>query len=259
MKRVAISIVGLCILFLFAKQASAADPDCQYVYWYDDQRSSCLSCSRGGPPWGTTSFYAHRKVWYVLCQACNVPCQVQTNIQTNESERVCPAVSSDGAHLKDALLYGIESPASAKSYAELEREAPELALVLLSQGLSNGKASQIDMRYNESFSSRLPSSRFVGLIRSGKDISNEDVERYTQALPSNHGLRIEARTELGEAGVAALVLSSSIIELSSKKLVRPMNEYAVYLSESGKRAKVLQYDRAPEAKVLQIASIKKVN
>lgn len=265
MRRLVVAIILLLGIFV-SRQSNAADADCAYRYWYDDQRSYCLSCSQGTPPWGSGSFYAHRLRWYVLCQSCNVPCQTQTYAQGPQPNTlgppqaaICPAVSRAGDHLKDALVYALRSPETASGYSELERAAPELALTLLSLEITNEKAPQLDLRHHTSFIAGFPTPGFLKLIRDGADLSAEDVQVHTRPLPDRQGLMVEAKTELRTRGAAVLILSSSMIDVSTKEVIRPLNEYVVYLQDSGKRVKVLQYPGLSDARVFRVTAIKSVD
>lgn len=217
-----VRLVFVALLFFWG---SAAAQNCSKLYWYDDQRSYCLSCSSGPPPWGTGSYYAYQLRFYVLCQSCGVPCQVFTQGGS------CAAALSQGEHLGGALLYGIRSPESSVEFSGIIQSAPELALVLLDRRVSSDGARSSDMKRLESRTGRLISPEFVMLAASGAPIDEGDVERLTSEVADGFEILVEAVTEVSSGGSAILVLNSKLVRVGTHEGVRALNHYVVHLKE----------------------------
>lgn len=244
---------GLVLLMAAAFNGTAAE--CDRIYWMDDQGGACLSCSRGHPPWGTPSYHAHRIRYLVLCQACSVRCQSQvSSVPGNQNN--CPLETGiDSIH--DALVYGISAPADSSGYAQLEWEAPELALVLLSLGVVDDLAPPFDMHSHVSRSDYYPTSEFVVRART-IGLLESDVERYARKLPQGQRLEVVARTDLLRGGRAALTLTSGIVDAQTNEIVEFLNEYVVHLEARRQRVGIASVEGL-DARVFSISGISAID
>lgn len=209
----------------------ASAQNCTKLYWFDDQRSYCLSCGDGHPPWGSGSYYAHQLRYFVFCQSCGVPCQIST--QSGE----CAAALSRGEHLGGALLYGIRSPAASAGFKDMVRAAPELALVLFDRGISSQGARSSDMKRLESRTRRLITPEFVDVVAAGVLIGEEDVLRLTKEVDEGYEVLVEATTDVSNDGRATLVLGSRLVRIGTQESTAVINQYLVQL-EQAKNEKV---------------------
>lgn len=240
----------LAALLFFTGTASAQH--CTKLYWFDDQRSYCLSCGEGQPPWGTGSYYAHQLRYYVFCQSCGIPCQISTN------GGECAAVLSQGEHLSGALLYGIRSPATTAGFRDLTHAAPELALVLFDRGISSEGARSSDMRRLESRTRRLITPDFVDLVAAGVSIDEKDVQRLTKEVGEGFEVLVEATTEVSDQGRATLVLGSRLVRTGTQEVTAVMNQYLVHLEQAENQAVSVEGYPSLSAKVYDIVGIDKL-
>jgi|GEM_PF-1623565 hypothetical protein len=243
-------LFGVAALMLAAFSHSTA-AECDRIYWMDDQGGACLSCSKGTPPWGMPSYHAHRVRYLVLCQACSVRCQTQVSGVPGD-QNSCPLEAAADS-IRDALVYGISRPAHSDGYAQLERDAPELALVLLSFGISNDSAPPFDMRNHTSRSDFYPTTEFVVRARTD-ELVDSDVDRYTRKLPQGQRMEVTARTDLLQGGRAALTLTSTIVDARTNEIVEFLNEYLLLLDDVGSRVGIASVDGA-DARVFTISNI----
>lgn len=253
MNRYRLLLSGLALLMVAA--FNSADAKCDRIYWIDSQGGSCLSCSKGHPPWGTPSSHAHRVRFFVLCQTCSVRCQSQVSgIPGNQTN--CPLETGIDS-IQDALVYGISAPAGSSGYAQLERDAPELALVLLSFGVVDDVAAPFDMRSHVSRSDFYPTSEFVARARTS-GLLESDVERFARKLPQGQRMEVVARTDLLMGGRAALTLTSAIVDAQTSEIIEFLNEYLVHLEDGQERVGIVSVEGL-DARVMSISGISAID
>ena len=210
--------------------------DCTKYYWFDDQRSYCLSCGYGPPPWGTGSYYGHQLRYYLICQSCGKPCE------TAPYGESCTAVRSGGEHLRGALLYGIRSPQTAAGFDDLVRSAPEIALILFDRGITTEGARSSDMKRLEARTRRFITSEFVTLVVAGAHLDEGDANRLTREMADGQEILLEATTDVSDQGRAVLVLTSKLVRTGTQEAIRVLNHYLVHLRQvDGQLAQVEAY------------------
>jgi hypothetical protein len=254
MKMLAVLVLAFAAI-AFSDRAEAQS-DCIHRYVMDSQGGFCGSCSAGYPPTMTPSIFAQRKKFYVVCQSCGVPCQTRPSIA--QPAAACAAADPQGNHLEGALLIGLVDPQNAAGFAQLVSHAPEIALVLASYAVEDGLAPQLDMRSQQSYLDKIPSSELVATLLNGVDPGPSAIASGSEDLPAGTTLRVDARTELLANGHGRITLTSSIFENKSQKIVRTLHEYSVELVEiPGKHLSVRQYLRH-QASLHHVAAIERI-
>lgn len=229
--------------------------DCVYKYWMSSSSSHCFLCSEQPPPWGSVTYSAYFKQFYLLCRGCNVPCQVQTNGLNG-----CHAKNSQGEHLGDALLFGIApSQKLAEAIAALKVAAPEIALFMLGQQVFEGNAPQVDQRYHRAALARMPKAEMVEAIQANAShLQPSEVELMSMAPPPGKTYVIESLATPLVGDRIEMTIRSLQVEAATGKEERTLNAYSFLLREERQQTVPLHQYAKARAKLLSLVRFSKL-
>lgn len=230
------------ILLILLTPAHAQSPRCVYRYYSGLGGGYCDGCNVGYPTTTTPSYFSQMRQFGIYCQSCGVRCAQSPNRTTNNEIATpsCPTEPVNGEHLKNSVLYGIESVHSNQDFKKVVQKAPEIALAIFTSSIRNGKALQIDQTHTVTTSSVIPSRAFVEAAISG--IDEEFLQRYpVKSLHGKKHLRIESWAHPIAPNLLEVKYVSSLVASPDHKDGTILNQVVLYLQRVDGSVSVAQY------------------